>query len=91
MIFSVGCDIIDSSNFVDIHKCTIKKDNVVQIPGFIKQMFIVLSLILLLLEFDGSLTTICVFLKNQPCTTKLMFINFNLVELHYYPFMVSLH
>ena len=43
-----------------------------------------------LLCFSGSLATNCVSLNNEPCMIMLIFIDFNLVELNYYPFMISL-
>ena len=50
--------------------------------GFIKNMFIGL------LSFSGSLATKCISLNNEQCKTRPFLINFNLVELEYYRFMI---
>ena len=43
-----------------------------------------------LLSFSGSLANKCTSLNNEPCMARLFLIGFNLVELKYYPFMISL-
>ena len=60
----------------------------IDIPGFIKQIFIVL--VLLVLGFGGLLTAKCISKNNQPYTVRMTLIDLNLNEIHYYPFMVSL-
>ena len=57
-----------------------KKRNIVQMPGFIKQMFIVL--VLLLLCFGGSLAIKCVSMNNKPCMPRPMLIHLNPDELY---------
>ena len=55
--------------------------------SLIKQMFIVL------LSFSESLAqdqTKCLSLNDEPCTVRPTVIDFNPVELKYYPFMISL-
>ena len=42
------------------------------------------------MSFIGSLATKCVSLNSTSCITRPMLIDFNLIELNYYPFMVSL-
>ena len=49
-----------------------------------KQVFIVL------LSFGKSLETKCVSFNNDSCMAKSTFIDFNLVELNYFPFMIIL-
>ena len=51
----------------------------------IKQVFIVL------LSFSESLATKCLYLTDEPCMIRPTFIDFNTVELKYYPFMISLY
>ena len=51
----------------------------------IKQVFIVL------LSLSVSLATKCLCLNDEPCMVRLTFIDMNLVELKYYPFMISLN
>ena len=43
-----------------------------------------------LLSFSGSLATKCVSLNNEACMTIRILFDLNLVELNYYPFMISL-
>ena len=50
----------------------------------IKQVFITL------LSFSEPLSTKCMSLNNQSWMTRSTFIDLNLIELNYYPFMVSL-
>ena len=57
-------------------------------PGFIKQIFIVLVLILLC--SGGSIGIECVSMNNQPCMVRPMLIDVNPDELHYYPYIISL-
>ena len=57
-------------------------------PGFIKQAFFIL--VLMLLGFRTSLAMKCVSMNNQPCMVRPRFIDLNLDELHYYPFTISL-
>ena len=64
-----------------------KKQNIVQMPGFIKQMFILL--VLVLFGFGGSLSTKCVFMNIQPCIVRPTLIDLNPDELYYYPFIIS--
>ena len=52
---------------------------------FIKQVFIVLMLC-----FGKSLMTKCVSLNNQPFIPRLVLIDLNPHDLHYYSFMISL-
>ena len=52
--------------------------------SLIKQVFIVL------LSFSESLATKCVSLNDEPCMIRPTLINFNPVELKYYPFRISL-
>ena len=47
-------------------------------------------LVLVLLGFRGLLTTKCISMNNQPCTVRMMLIDLNPNEIHYYPLMVSL-
>ena len=50
----------------------------------IKQVFVAL------LSLSGSLATKCMSLNNEPCTIRPTLIDFNHIELNYYPFMISL-
>ena len=43
-----------------------------------------------LLSCSGSLATKCVSLNNEACMTIHILFDLNLVELNYYPFMISL-
>ena len=43
-----------------------------------------------LLSFSRSLTTKCMFLNEESCTTRSTLIDLNPVVLNYYPFMISL-
>ena len=56
-------------------------------PGFIKPTFIVL---VLMLDFGGSLAIKCISVNNQPCMIRPMRINLNPDELRYCPFIVSM-
>ena len=51
---------------------------------FINQVFISL------LRFSGSLATKCISLNNKPCLLEPPVIGINLIELHYYPFIIRL-
>ena len=42
------------------------------------------------MSFGGSLTTKCVSLSNESCLARPTLIDLNLIELNYYPFMISL-
>ena len=57
-------------------------------PGFIKQTFIVL--VLVLLGFGGSLTTKCVSINNQPCMVRPKFVDLSPDELYYFLSIISL-
>ena len=50
----------------------------------IKQVFVAL------MTFPGSLATKCMPLNNEPCFISPTLTDLNLVELNYYPFMISL-
>ena len=55
--------------------------------NLIKQVFFAL------LSFSSSLAfdqTKCLFLNDEPCMVRPTLIDLNLVELKYYPFMISL-
>ena len=52
--------------------------------GFTKQVLIVL------LNFSGSLTRKCVPLNKKLCTTRPIVTDLNPIELDYYPFMISI-
>ena len=49
------------------------------------------SLFIVLLCFSSSLATKCLFLNYEPCMVRPTLIDLNLVELKYYPFMISLN
>ena len=66
-----------------------KKHHVVQMPRFIKQMFI--GLVLVLLYFDGSLAIKCIPLNSQPCLVRVKVIDLNLDEVYYYQFVISMN
>ena len=61
---SVGYNIIDAGDIIDIQEYMIKKHNIVYMPGFIKQTFVVLVLVLLICS--ESLAIKCVSMNNQP-------------------------
>ena len=48
------------------------------------------SLFIVLLSFSNSIATKCLFLNDEPCMFRSTFINMNLNELKYYPFIISL-
>ena len=52
--------------------------------SLIKQVFIVL------LSFSSSLAAKCLSLNDEPCMVRPTLIDLNLIELKYYPFIVSL-
>ena len=45
---------------------------------------------IVLLSFNGSLATKCVFLSNQQCIDRPTLVNLNPIDLKYHPFMISL-
>ena len=49
------------------------------------------SLFIALLTFSESLATKYLFLNDEPCTVRPTLIDMNLIELKYYPFMISLN
>ena len=49
------------------------------------------SLFIVLLCFSSSLATKCLFLNYEPCKVRPTLIDLSLVELKYYPFMISLN
>ena len=51
-------------------------------PGFIKKIFI-----FLVLDFGGPLTTKGVSMNNQTYMVRLLLVDLNLDELHYYLFL----
>ena len=57
-------------------------------PGFIREMFIVLELVLFC--YDGALFIKCVSMNNQPCLVRPTLIDLNPDKHHYYPFIVSM-
>ena len=48
------------------------------------------SLFIVLLSFNESLATKCLFLNDEPCMVRPAITDLNLVELKYCPFMISL-
>ena len=50
-----------------------------------------LSLFIVLFSFSSSLSTKCLFLNDEPCMVGPTRIDFNPVELKYYPFLISLN
>ena len=66
-----------------------KKHEILYMPGFIKQMYVVQVLVLVLLGFDGSLVAKYISMNNQPCMARPTLIDMNSDELYYYPFIVS--
>ena len=79
--FSVDYKTIDTRDFGEKH-------DIVKMLGFIKQTYVFLALVML--GFNGSLTTKCVSMNSQPCMVRPMFIDLNHDELHYYPFIINL-
>ena len=57
-------------------------------PGFIKQTFVVL--VMVLLGFFGLLAIKCASMNNQACLVRPTLINSNPDKLHYYPFIIIL-
>ena len=49
------------------------------------------NLFIVLLSFNISLATKCLFLNDEPCMVRSTLIKMNSVELKYYPFMISLN
>ena len=49
------------------------------------------SLFIVLLTFNRSLATKCLFLNDEPCMVRPTLIDLNPIELKYYPFMFSLN
>ena len=48
------------------------------------------SLFVVLRSFSSSLATKCLFLNDEPCMVRPTLIDRNLVELKYYPFVISI-
>ena len=49
------------------------------------------SLFIVLLTFNKSLATKCLFLNDEPCMVRPTLIDMNPAELKYYPFMINLN
>ena len=82
--FSVDCNTADITDILEIHKCFMKRRSIVEMPGFIRQTFT--ALVLVLLSFKGSLATKCISMNNQSHMMRLMLSDLNPDDLHYYPF-----
>ena len=48
-------------------------------------------LFIVLLSFNESLVTKCMFLNDEPCMVRPTLIDLNPVELQYYPFTINLN
>ena len=83
-IFSVDCNTVDISDILEIHKYFMKRRNIVEMPGFIRQTFT--ALVLVLLGFKGSLATKCISTNNQSYMIIPMLSDLNPDDLRYYPF-----
>ena len=82
-IFSVDCNTVDISDILEIHKCFMKRRSIVEMPGFIRQTFT--ALVLVLLSFKGSLPTKCLSMNNQSCMIRPKLSDLNPDDLYYYP------
>ena len=83
-IFSVDYNTVDVSDILEIHKYFMKRRNIVEMPGFIRQTFT--ALVLVLLGFKGSLATKCISTNNQSYMIRPMLSDLNPDDLRYYPF-----
>ena len=82
--FSVDCNTADITDILEIHKFFMKRRSIVEMPGFIRQTFT--ALVLVLLSFKGSLATKCISMNNQSRMMRPMLSDLNSDDLHYYPF-----
>ena len=82
-IFSVDCNTVNISDILEIHKCFMKRRSIVEMPGFIRQTFT--ALVLVLLSFIGSLPTKCISMNNQSCMIRPKISDLNPDDLYYYP------
>ena len=82
--FPVDCNTADIIDILEIHKCFTKRRSIVEMPGFIRQTFT--ALVLVLLSFKGSLAAKCISMNNQSHMMRPMLSDLNPDDLHYYPF-----
>ena len=87
--FSVDYDSTDVDDVKDIHKCFMKKNNIVFMKLFIfvkKLFFLGLTI---LSGFTNASSLKCISMSHQECKTRLQVINVNNNNLIFYPFSVK--
>ena len=87
--FSVDYDATDVNDVIDIHKCLMKKNNIVymKIFRFFKKVFFIGLTILS--DFTNGNTLSCISMNNQECKTRSQVINVNGDQPVFFPFSIE--